>query len=139
MKAKNRALILGGVSSWAVCLLSIKKRKPATALYIKTVKPVLIERDAESGIVRATSITTSTYQPSQNDLKYFLARYVTWTYTVHRLSTESDLEVARITATDRLSTQAGPVKIDPTHLKAVPHLPGLHPQRGLRRRAGVPH
>src|SRR5260221_14316392 len=62
---------------------------------LKSVKPVLIERDAASGIVRTASITTSTYQPSQNDLKYFLGRSVTWTYTIHRLSTESDLEVAR--------------------------------------------
>jgi len=45
--------------------------------------------------LRTASVTTSDFQPSQNDLKYFIGRYVTWACTVHRLSTEADLEVAR--------------------------------------------
>src|ERR1700687_2180639 len=67
----------------------------AMLLPLKSVVPVLIERDTSSGTLRSTSVATSPFQPSQNDLKYFLGRYVTWTYTVHRLSTETDLEVAR--------------------------------------------
>lgn len=67
----------------------------AMMLPLKSVVPVLVERDSSSGTVRASSVNTSSYQPSQNDLKYFLGRYVTWTYTIHRLSTEADLELAR--------------------------------------------
>ncbi len=67
----------------------------ATMLPLKRVVPVLIERDLSSGALRTASVTTSDFQPSQNDLKYFIGRYVTWTCTVHRLSTEADLEVAR--------------------------------------------
>lgn len=67
----------------------------AMLIPLKTVTPVLVERDSTSGNVRALSVTTASYQPSQNDLKYFLGRYVVWTYTIHRLSTEADLEIAR--------------------------------------------
>ena len=62
---------------------------------MKRVVPVLVERDSTTGSLRTLSASTSAYQPSQNDLKYFIGRYITWTYTVHRLSTEADLEIAR--------------------------------------------
>lgn len=81
-------LIQSGVVAAALVAL-------AMMLPLKSVVPVLVERDSSSGSVRASSVNTSSYQPSQNDLKYFLGRYVTWTYTIHRLSTETDLELAR--------------------------------------------
>lgn len=77
------------------CVLIALLATMATLIPLKRVTPVLVERDLESGNVRASSVSTSGYQPSQNDLKYFLARYVTWSYTIHRLSTEADLEAAR--------------------------------------------
>src|SRR5260221_226753 len=48
-----------------------------------------------AGALRTASVATSDFQPSQTDLKYFIGRYVTWTCTAQRLSTEADLEVAR--------------------------------------------
>lgn len=74
----------------AIALLAIIVMLP-----LKSVTPVLIERDTTNGVVRSYSVSTSSYAPSQNDLKYFLGKYVTWTYTAHRLTTEADLETAR--------------------------------------------
>jgi type IV secretory pathway component VirB8 len=89
---ENRLLLIALAQSGVLLALLVAM---AMLIPLKTVTPVLVERDAGSGTVRASSASTSSYQPSQNDLKYFLGRYVTWTFTVHRLSTEADLEVAR--------------------------------------------
>ena len=89
---ENRLFVIAIAQSGVLIALLVAM---ATLIPLKTVTPVLVERDAANGSVRSSSVNTSAYQPSQNDLKYFLARYVTWTYTIHRLSTESDLETAR--------------------------------------------
>jgi len=89
---ENRLVVIAIAQS---CVLTALLVAMATLIPLKTVTPVLVERDTTSGSIRATSVNTSAYQPSQNDLKYFLARYTTWTYTIHRLSTESELENAR--------------------------------------------
>jgi type IV secretion system protein TrbF len=64
-------------------------------LPLKSVTPVLIEREAGTGALRTYKVSSDAYSPEDADLKYFIGRYVVWTYTIHRRTTEDDFALAR--------------------------------------------
>ena len=62
---------------------------------LKRTEPIIVERDTLTGAVKAIATTSEAYRPTQNDIKYFLHRWVMQVLSINRLTTERDIEEAR--------------------------------------------
>src|SRR5579862_4112809 len=82
--------LLGSFVLLALALVAIMMLLP-----LKSVTPVLIEREAGTGALRTYKVSAEAYAPAESDLKYFIGRYVKWTYTIHRRTTEDEFGLAR--------------------------------------------
>jgi type IV secretory pathway TrbF-like protein len=63
-------------------------------LPLKRIDAVLVERSGDGAVV-TTATRTARYEPSQNDIKFFLGQITTHIWSIDRLTTERDILTTR--------------------------------------------